>query len=63
MKEQLTRTAGKLPTLKISDEGNDWSFIRNTYDFRNLNITDFVIENYNPQSKIQAELSTGLIKQ
>ena len=62
VEEQLTRTPSKLPILKILDEGNDWAHIRNTYDFSSLDVTDFVIENYNPQSKIQAELSTGLVK-
>ena len=62
VEEQLLRTPTKLPTLKISDEGNDWAYIRNTFDFSMLSLTDFVIENYNPQASIKAELSTGLKK-
>lgn len=62
VEEQLLRTPTKLPTLKIADEGNDWAYIRNTFDFSMLNLTDFIIEDYNPQASIKAELSTGLKK-
>lgn len=56
VEEQLTRIPSKLPTLKLGhfglniDEVNCWD------------LSDFVIENYNPQNKIKAELSTGLVK-
>jgi len=59
--EQLSRTPTKLPTLNISDN-IDWNYVKNTYDFNLLNHTDFVLENYNPQEKIKAELSTGFVK-
>ena len=62
VKEQLLRTPTKLPTLKLSDKENSWTYTRNTYDFKLLDYTDFILENYNPQNKIKAELSTGFVK-
>lgn len=60
--EQLVRNPTKLPELIINDEGNDWAHISYTSDFSILDYTDFELKNYNPQSKIKGELSTGLIK-
>ncbi len=62
--EQLSRTPTTLPKLKIKDEGNDWAAISNlNFDLISmLDFTDFELEGYSPQSKIEAELSTGLKK-
>lgn len=64
VEEQLKRTPTDLPKLVISDEGNDWAAISNLdLDLISmLDVSDFTLENYIPQSKIVAELSTGLKK-
>lgn len=61
--EQLTRTPDELPQLKIMFKELhtcDWEAIQQV--FNKANETDFQIMNYNPQSSIKAELSTGLKK-
>ncbi len=71
--EQLSRTPTKLPTLRFSDnfeillQGlNDGNYTLNgkKYDLSmflsQLSIDDFIFENYEPQSRISAKLSTGL---
>ena len=64
VEQQLQRIPTELPTLKIKDEGNDWAAIGNlNFDLIEvLGVDDFIIENYNPQPPIKAELSTGLKK-
>jgi thymidylate synthase len=62
---QLSRTPTKLPSLKI----NPTIINRDDINVLNLNelingieVNDFSLENYNPQSYIKGELSTGLKK-
>jgi thymidylate synthase len=62
--EQLQRTPGELPKLFINkipfqefEEDNDLDKL-----FNSLNHSDFILQNYNPQPSIKAELSTGLKK-
>lgn len=63
--EQLSRTPTKLPKLKLSEKVN-WDYpIKNKVHnidelLKYLDFNDFEIENYNPQPKIKAKLSTGL---
>jgi thymidylate synthase len=61
VEEQLVRTPTELPKLKIIDFGNDWTKY-GVELFDALNFSDFELDGYNPQSKIIAELSTGLKK-
>lgn len=58
VKIQLQRVPGNLPTLEISK--HKWDLISKSYDFTGLEFSDFIIKDYNPQSKIKAKLSTGL---
>lgn len=58
--EQLEREHYKLPTLEIVDEGNDWAYIRNFFDFSMLNTSDFILKDYKHHPKIKGKLSTGL---
>lgn len=62
VEEQLLRTPTELPTLKMTEDPNDWGFVSSFYDFSALTVDDFKLENYNPQPAIKAELSTGLKK-
>lgn len=62
VEEQLKRTPSELPALRLS-----WQFVvnpnvSNDFKFENITMDDFILFNYNPQSKIAAELSTGLKK-
>ena len=56
VKEQLSRTPFKLPTLNINKELN------NLEDILALKITDFELQNYVSYDAIKAELFTGLKK-
>ncbi len=61
VKEQLSRTPDKLPTLDLSsidlllNESSDFDHIINS-----LEISDFWLKGYNPQKAIKGKLSTGL---
>jgi thymidylate synthase len=57
VKEQLTRTPKKLPTLTIKKD------LKTLYDILSLTIDDFILENYKSYDAIKAELFTGLKKQ
>lgn len=60
VEEQLSRTPGKLPRLKLSC-AFDWE----KYDLNKIwdwDIQLFELKEYNPQSPIKGELSTGLKK-
>ena len=73
---QLTRTPGELPKLKFSDRLNtqidkyngndavhDYGYFQEFDNFiRSISPSDFTVEDYNPQERIKAKLSTGLIK-
>jgi thymidylate synthase len=71
VKEQLNRYPTDLPTFKFSEE-SDEKFLQFdqscTEDpnvsiddiFNELRVSDFILENYNPQGFIKATLSTGL---
>lgn len=60
--EQLKRVCWKLPRLEISNEGNDWTYESNSFDFSLLDIDNFQIKDYAAWPAIKAELSTGLKK-
>lgn len=60
VEEQLKRTPIGLPQLKIEYSDNFWQNI--DYSFLEFKQNDFIIENYNPQATIKAELTTGLKK-
>jgi len=74
--EQLTRTPTTLPILNFSEyfftqlgkfKGDkkpyDYGYFDNFDNFiHSLSLSDFIIENYNPQSLIKGELSTGMKK-
>ena len=58
VEEQLRRTPSELPTLIITD-----SKLSSSMNIENVDLWApemFEIKNYNPQSQIKAELSTGL---
>lgn len=72
---QLTRTPGELPKLKFSEylniqidkfNGdnvgvNDYGYFNHLDNFiGSLSPADFTVEDYNPQERIKAKLSTGL---
>lgn len=61
VKEQLSRTPGILPTLKINSGNKNWQYltIDEVVESIDLDLT-FTLENYNPQPAIKAKLSTGL---
>lgn len=61
VEEQLQREPAKLPTLNINDL-LAWDNQSSIFNFDHLAISDFTLENYNPQPAIKAELSTGLKK-
>ena len=59
---QLSREPRDLPTLEIVDVGNDWASIRNV-DFdliEILDLSDFILNGYDPHPGIKGKLSTGL---
>lgn len=64
VREQLSRTPGKLPSLNINWANNlDFGLVMNGHlndFFHSLKPEMFSLENYNPQPKIKAKLSTGL---
>lgn len=61
IREQLTRTPTKLPTLVINEPvSGEWSLDNMFDEYGGIEISDFSLENYNPQSTIKAKLSTGL---
>lgn len=61
VEEQLSRSPSELPTLKLPYIiCEDLGYFGETLQC--LDFTDFKLENYNPQSTIKAELSTGLLK-
>ena len=65
VEEQLSRTPSKLPTLELSKDIN-WDYtvkhpVHSINELLNyLNVSDIKISGYEPQSKIKAELKTGL---
>lgn len=62
VKEQLNRTPGKLPSLKLSEDINWENAPDDMKGLNGLDIGHFRLEGYNPQPAIKAELSTGLNK-
>lgn len=56
VREQLSRTPTKLPTMHINRR------IESLGDICNLTINDFILKNYEYQDSIKAELFTGLKK-
>ena len=56
VKEQLSRTPTKLPTITINKD------IKTLNDICGLELNDIVLNNYNSRDKIKAELFTGLKK-
>lgn len=64
--EQLSRTPSKLPTLKIEPcpqvEWENCDVDEILKSIEGFEMSTFNIQDYNPQSTIKAELSTGLIK-
>lgn len=59
VEEQLKRVPTTLPKLVMNNH-IDWNTLFERYDFTSLVYSDFLLENYSPQSKIKAKLSTGL---
>jgi thymidylate synthase len=71
VEEQLSRIPGKLPKLKLTQGFHDCMAMLDSSSiypnaisdiFTLLSEKDFILEGYEPQSKIEAELSTGLKK-
>jgi len=56
VREQLSRTPTKLPTMSINRR------VDSLGDICNLTIHDFILKDYEPQDSIKAELFTGLKK-
>jgi len=56
VKEQLSRIPKQLPTLRITKD------LKTLDDILTLTIDDFVLENYESDNAIKAELFTGLKK-
>jgi thymidylate synthase len=66
---QLSRAPKKLPTLKLSDHFDEMnidlilsSSENLTKFFELMNVSDFILEGYDPYPAIKADLSTGLKK-